>query len=261
MGDMIELPRVRELKASIDDLRQSVAEAIYTKEYLIHVVGREIEMADRLASYDVEIDILEARCRILVLARERERRLAGRTVAGKIAEAQMDEILGQWEGELNRKKTLLAEARAWKARPAAKEEALRGLMMLLIKALHPDLNPEACDEALMEKAADAFRAGDEKALRKLADEAERDEGDSLPGSLLEEEARLKNLRDRYADGIAAIRKGPPFAGVLDAEAREARWKDLIKERGRLEKVREKEEAAFKALFGNTKPKEKKEDDG
>ena len=125
---MIELPRVRELKASIDDLRQSVAEAIYTKEYLIHVVGREIEMADRLASYDVEIDILEARCRILVLARERERRLAGRTVAGKIAEAQMDEILGQWEGELSRKKTLLAEARAWKARPAAKEEALRGLI-------------------------------------------------------------------------------------------------------------------------------------
>lgn len=78
---------------------------------------------------------------------------------------------------------------------------------------------------------------------------------------MEEEARLKNLRERYADGIAAIRKGPPFAGVLDAEGREARRKDLIKERGRLEKVREKEEAAFKALFGNTKPKEKKEDDG
>lgn len=261
MGDMIELPRVRELKASIDDLRQSVAEAIYTKAYLIHVVGREIEMADRLAFYDVEIDILEARCRILVLARERERRLAGRTVAGKIAEAQMDEILGQWEGELSRKKTLLAEARAWKARPAAKEEALRRLMMLLIKALHPDLNPEACDEALMEKAADAFRAGDEKALRALLNEAKREGSQSPPERLLKEEKRLEYLLLGYIKEVAAIKQRPPFAGVLDAEAREARRKDLIKERGRLEKVREKEEAAFKALFGNTKPKEKKEDDG
>lgn len=259
MGEMIELPRVKELKASIAALRQSVAEGICTIEYLLHVKGQEIEMADRLAFYDQEIDILEARCRILVLARERARILAGKTTAGKIAEAQMDEELARLEGELARKKILLAEARAWKAWPAAKEKELNGLMILLIKALHPDLNPEHGDEALMEKAAAAFRAGDEKALRKLADEAERDEGDSLLGSLLEEEARLKNLRERYADGIAAIRQRPPFAGVLDAEGREARRKDLIKERGRLEKVREKEEAAFKALFGGTKPKEKKGD--
>lgn len=261
MGDMIELPLVRELKASIDDLRQSVAEAIYTKAYLIHVVGREIEMADRLASYDVEIDILEARCRILVLARERERRLAGRTVAGKIMEAQMDEILGQWEGELNRKKTLLAEARAWKARPTAREEALRGLMMLLIKALHPDLNPAAGDEALMEKAMNAFRAGDEKALRALLNEAKREGSQSPPERLLKEEKRLEYLLLGYIKEVAAIKQRTPFTAALDSREREARRRELIKEIERLEKVQEKEEAAFKALFGNTKPKEKKEDDG
>lgn len=260
MGDMIELPRVRELKASIDDLRQSVAEAIYTKAYLIHVVGREIEMADRLAFYDVEIDILEARCRILVLARERERRLAGKTVAGKIAEAQMDEILGQWEGELSRKKTLLAEARAWKARPAAKEEALRGLMMVLIKTLHRDLNPEACDEALMEKAADAFRAGDEKALRALLNEAKREGSQSPPARLLEEEKRLKHLLLGYTKEVAAIKQRPPFTAALDSREREARRMELIKEIERLKKVQEKEEAAFKALLGDSKPNGKDEDE-
>lgn len=260
MGDMIELPRVRELKASIDDLRQSVAEAIYTKEYLIHVVGREIEMADRLASYDVEIDILEARCRILVLARERERRLAGRTVAGKIAEAQMDEILGQWEGELSRKKTLLAEARAWKARPAAKEEALRELMMVLIKARHPALNPEHGDEKFMAKAVHAFREGDEKALRALLNEAKREGSQSPPERLLKEEKRLEYLLLGYIKKVAAIKQRPPFTAALDSREREARRRELIKEIERLEKVQEKEEATFKALLGGTKLKGKEEDE-
>lgn len=248
MGEMIELPRVKELKASIAALRQSVAETICTKEYLVHVKGKEIEMADRLAYGDLEIAILEARCRTLVLARERERILAGKTTAGKITEAQMDEILARWEGELARKKALLAEARVWKARPAAKEEELNGLMISIIKALHPDLNPEHGEEMLMAKAIAAFREGDEKALRHMEDEICRKEKALPSAGLLEEEARLKNLRDRYADAIAAIKQRPPFAGALDPEAREARREELIKERGRAEKVRDKEEAAYMALL-------------
>lgn len=260
MGDMIELPRVRELKASIDDLRQSVAEAIYTKEYLIHVVGREIEMADRLASYDVEIDILEARCRILVLVRERERRLAGRTVAGKIAEAQMDEILGQWEGELSRKKTLLAEARAWKRRPVGKDEELNGLMISIIKARHPALNPEHGDEKFLAKAVHAFREGDEIALRALLNEAKSQGSQSPPARLLEEEKRLKHLLLGYTKEVAAIKQRPPFTAALDSREREARRMELIKEIERLKKVQEKEEAAFKALLGDSKPNGKDEDE-
>ena len=248
MGDMIELPRVKELKASIAALRQSVAEAICTKEYLVHVKGRAIEMNYCLAFYDQEIAILEARCRTLVLARERARILSGKTTAGKIAEAQMDEILAQWEGELARKKALLAEARTWKAWPAAKEKELNSLMISIIKARHPDLNPADCDECLMEKAADAFRTGNENALRHMAAEVSGEEKESPPTGLLEEEARLKNLQDRYVDAVAAIKQRPPFAGALDPEAREARREELIKERGRAEKVRDKEEAAYMALL-------------
>ena len=248
VGDMIELPRVKELKASIAALRQSVAEAICTKEYLLHVKGKEIEMADRLAYGDLEIDIIEARCRTLVLAREREKLLAGKTKSGKIAEAQMDEILARWEGELARKKALLAEARTWKAWPATKEEELNALMISLIKALHPDLNLALGDESLMAKAVAAFREGDEKALRHMEDEICRKEKALPSAGLLEEEARLKNLQDRYVDAIAAIKQRPPFAGALDPEAREARREELIKERGRAEKVRDKEEDAYMALL-------------
>lgn len=248
MGDMIELPRVKELEASINRLRQSVAEAICTSEYLVHVKGKEIEMADRLAFCDVEIDILEARCSALVLARERERLLAGHTPAGKIAEAQMDEVLARWQGELARKKSLLAEARAWKPRLAAKDEELCALMISLIKALHPDLNPENGDETLMEKAMAAFRAGDEKALGHMAVEICREEK-SLPSTgLLEEEKRLNYLLRGYTTKTAAIRKRPPFAGAFDPKTRDARWKELIKELRRAEKVRDKEEAAYMALL-------------
>ena len=248
MGEMIELPRVKELKASIAALRQSVAEAICTKEYLLHVKGRAIEMNYCLAFYDQEIAILEARCRTLVLARERQRILAGKTTAGKIAEAQMDEILAQWEGELARKKALLAEARTWKAWPAAKEKELNGLMISIIKVLHPDLNPEHGEEMLMAKAIAAFREGDEKALGHMAVEICREEK-ALPSTgLLEEEKRLNHLLLGYTKKVAAIRERPPFAGAYDPEAREARREELIKERGRAEKVRDKEEAAYMALL-------------
>lgn len=248
MGEVIELPRVKELEASIKRLRQSVAEAICTSEYLVHVKGKEIEMQDRLAFCDVEIDILEARCRTLVLAREREKLLAGKTTAGKIAEAQMDEILARWEGELARKKALLAEARTWKAWPAAKEKELNGLMISIIKARHPDLNPEHGEEMLMAKAVAAFREGDEKALRHMEDEICRKEKALPSAGLLEEEARLKNLQDRYVDAIAAIKQRPPFAGAFNPEGREARRKELIKERGRAKKARDREEAAYMALL-------------
>lgn len=260
MGDMIELPRVKELKAPIAALRQSVAEAICTKEYLLHVKGKEIEMADRLAYGDLEIDILEARCRTLVLARERARILSGKTTAGKIAEAQMDEILARWEGELARKKALLAEARAWKGRPAAKDEELNALMISLINALHPDLNPEDCDECLMEKAMAAFREGDEKALRALLNEAKSQESKSPPARLLEEEKRLNHLLLGYTKKVAAIKHRPPFALAFDPEGRDSRRRELMKEIGRLKKAQEKEEAAFKAFLGDSKPKDRKDDE-
>ena len=260
MGDMIELPQVKELKASVERLRQSVAEAICTEEYILHVKGREIEMKNRLASYDLEIEILEARCRILVLARKREKHLAGNTVAGKIMEAQMDETLAQWEGELARKKALLAEAREWKGRPAGKEEELNGLMISIIKARHPALNPEHGDEKFMAEAVEAFREGDEKALRERLNEVEREGSQSPPERLLKEEKRLEYLLLGYIKKVAAIKQRPPFTAAFDSQGREARRRELIKEIERLEKAQEKEEAAFKALLGGTKLKRKEEDE-
>ena len=260
MGDMIELPQVRELKASVERLRQSVAEAICTETDLVQVKGREIEMTNRLEFYDLEIEILEARCRILVLARKREKHLAGNTVAGKIMEAQMDETLAQWEGELARKKALLAEAREWKGRPAGKEEELNGLMISIIKARHPALNPEHGDEKFMAEAVHAFREGDEKVLRERLNEVEREGSQSPPERLLKEEKRLEYLLLGYIKEVAAIKQRTPFTAALDSREREARRRELIKEIERLEKVQEKEEAAFKALLGGTKLKGKEEDE-
>ena len=264
VGDMIELPRVKELKASIEKLRQSVVEAICTKEYLLHVKGRAIEMNYCLAFYDQEIAILEARCRTLVLARERERILSGKTTAGKIAEAQMDEILAQWEGELARKKALLAEARTWKAWPAAKEKELNGLMILIIKARHPDLNPEHGDEKFMEKAVEAFREGDEKALKELLNEAKREASQSPPERLLKEEKRLEYLLLGYIKKVTAIKQRPPFTAAfyLEGEGRKARWEELERERQRAEKAQEKEKAALEnapeeANLRGKRPREKK----
>ena len=133
-------------------------------------------------------------------------------------------------------------------------------MISIIKARHPALNPEHGDEKFMAKAVEAFREGDEKALRERLNEVEREGSQSPPERLLKEEKRLEYLLLGYTKKVTAIKQRPPFTEAFDSREREARRRELIKEIERLEKAQEKEEAAFKALLGGTKLKGKEEDE-
>ena len=111
MGNIIELPRAKELEESVSALRRAAAEAICANISLVYVEGRAIEMNYRLAFGELEIAIFDTYCRTLRLRRKKEvirgkiTRQAPLSV--KILEAWLDEELARYEGELLRKKGIV----------------------------------------------------------------------------------------------------------------------------------------------------------
>lgn len=235
MGNIIELPRAKELEDAVAALRRAAAEAICANISLVYVEGRAIEMNYRLAFGELEIAIFDTYCRTLRLRRKREvirgklTRQAPLTI--KILEAQLDEELARYEGELARKKRLVEEARRWEKNPRGivKEGAMKAQLTAVILALHPDIHPEKRTSRLLSDAMDAYIDGDGQKLRRLRKEV-RVGDDELPlGGLIDEEKRLRNLLRRLEAENGAVKIRAPFTMQPNLEEEEAHraWRDQL----------------------------------
>lgn len=243
MGNIIELPRAKELEESVSALRRAAAEAICANISLVYVEGRAIEMNYRLAFGELEIDIFDTYCRTLRLRRKNEvirgkiTRQAPLSV--KILEARLDEELARYEGELARKKRLVEEARRWEKHPrgTVKEGAMKAQLTAVILALHPDIRPEKRESRLLNDAIDAYIDGDGQKLRRLRKDVRPDD-DELPlGGLIDEEKRLRNLLRRLEAENGAVKIRAPFTMQPNLEEEEAHnaWRDQLE--GELESHR------------------------
>lgn len=243
MGNIIELPRAKELEESVSALRRAAAEAICANISLVYVEGRAIEMNYRLTFGELEIAILDTYCRILRLRRKREvilgqiTRQAPRSV--KILEAQLDEELARYEGELLRKKRLVEEARQWEKHPrgVVKEGAMKAQFTAVILALHPDIRPEKSDLRLLNDAADAYIDGDGQKLRRLRKDVRADDDDLPLGGLIDEEKRLMDLVQDLEAENGAVQIRAPFTMRANVEEEEARRAWRVQLEGELESHR------------------------
>ncbi len=217
MGNIIELPRAKELEDAVSVLRRAAAEAICANISLVYVEGRAIEMNYRLAFGPLEIDILDTYCCTLRLRRKREvirgkfTRQEPRSM--KILEAQLDEELARYEGELARKKRLVKEARRWEKNPRGnvKEGAMKAQLTAVILALHPDIRPEKRTSRTLNEAVDAYIDGDGKKLRRLRKDVADGTDDDLPlGGLIDEEKRLRDLIRALEAENGAVQIRAPF---------------------------------------------------
>lgn len=258
MGNIIELPRAKELEDAVSVLRRAAAEAICANISLVYVEGRAIEMNYRLAFGELEIDIFDTYCRTLRLRRKREvirgklTRQEPRSM--KILEAQLDEELARYEGELARKKRLVKEARRWKKNPRdnVKEGAMKAQLTAVILALHPDIRPEKRTSRTLNEAIDAYIDGDGQKLRRLRKDVADATVDDLPlGGLIDEEKRLRDLIRALEAENGAVQIRAPFtmrANVEEEEAHRA-WRDQLE--GELESHRRRlaeEEVALANLL-------------
>lgn len=258
MGNIIELPRAKELEDAVSVLRRTAAEAICANISLVYVEGRAIEMNYRLAFGELEIDIFDTYCRTLRLRRKREvirgklTRQEPRSM--KILEAQLDEELARYEGELARKKRLVEEARRWKNNPRGnvKEGAMKAQLTAVILALHPDIRPEKRTSRTLNEAIDAYIDGDGQKLRRLRKDVADGTDDDLPlGGLIDEEKRLRDLIRALEAENGAVQIRAPFtmrANVEEEEAQRA-WREQLE--GELESHRRRlaeEEVALANLL-------------
>lgn len=236
MGNIIELPRAKELEDAVSVLRRAAAEAICANISLVYVEGRAIEMNYRLAFGELEIDIFDTYCRTLRLRRKREvirgklTRQEPRSM--KILEAQLDEELARYEGELARKKRLVKEARRWKKNPRdnVKEGAMKAQLTAVILALHPDIRPEKRTSRTLNEAIDAYIDGDGQKLRRLRKDVADGTVDDLPlGGLIDEEKRLRNLIQGLEAENGAVQIRAPFTMRANVEEEEAHrvWRDQL----------------------------------
>lgn len=258
MGKIIELPRAKELEEAVCALRRAAAEAICANISLVYVEGKAIEMNYRLAFGPLEIEIFETYCRTLRLRRRREA-IRGKLTQQKprflkISEAQLDEELARYEGELARKKRLVKEAGRWAKNPRGnvKEGAMKAQLTAVILALHPDIRPEKRTSRTLNEAMDAYIDGDGEKLRRLRKDVPADADDDLPlGGLIDEEKRLRDLIRALEAENGAVRIRAPFtmrANVEEEEAHRA-WREQLE--GELESHRRRlaeEEVALANLL-------------
>ena len=235
MGNIIELPRARELEEAVGDLRRAAAEAICANISLVYVEGKVIEMNYRLAFGELEIAIFDTYCRTLRLRRKREvirgkiTRKEPRSM--KILEAQLDEELARYEGELLRKKRQMEEAQRWEQNPRGtiKEGAMKAQLTAVILALHPDIRPEMDASDTLNEAMDAYIDGDGQKLRRLRKDVCTGDNDLPLGGLIDEEKRLRNLLRRLEAENSAVKIRAPFTMQPNLEEEEAHkaWRDQL----------------------------------
>ena len=216
-------PEYVRLREDVGRLRAESLALLLERDELVHVVCRNIEMRYMLTLGGLEYKVYELRCTVLRLKRKIEMIQARRNRQEKIVLSEiesalddefdayrrrLDEQIGRMNAALERNRGELL----------SKEDAreLKKLYREIVKALHPDLHPEA-DPAqvwLFHNAVSAYENGDLNGLRLIGEMVsapvlpDRDE-DGLV-ALAKERERLTELLEAVREEIEGLKEEYPY---------------------------------------------------
>jgi hypothetical protein len=222
-------PEARELGEHCVRLSAELADLFAEETHLAQVVIPNIAAmyAARIGPHEcaqvrLEIEVRRLR-RVLEGIRTIENR--GGAANAEQVEAAVEEELAEW----NRKLRDMAESvrfgreRLDRLMPEADAAGLRRLYRDLVRALHPDVNPEyaARHKALWARVQEAYAAGNVEELRALTLALEDPPAPSdAPNALDMLRARRDRLRENVRSAlerIQAIRNSPPFETLAKLE--------------------------------------------
>ena len=173
MDVMIVFP---ELKKEVEKLRTELSMLMLERDELRFVICRNIETEYMLKLGSLEYKAFEAQCTYLRLKRKAELLQATRNrqeiMDLKAVETQLDKEFADFQAKLNAQITKMNEAlRLSKCECLSDEDnkELKSLYRKVVRALHPDLNPDVTPEQieLFYHAVDAYKAGDLRLLRAI----------------------------------------------------------------------------------------------
>lgn len=240
-SNIILFPKYEELKSEVEELRADLVKLYFEYDELRFVICPNIEMQYMLALGALEYKLYETQCKMLRLKRKMELIRAKLNRQEKVVisevEEQLDEEFAEYQDLLEMQIEAMNEAldrSKGEILSDEDEKKLKTLYRKIVKALHPDLNPDLsrAEIDLFANAVEAYKNADLNAIRIIAemmgDGELPDESDNALAYLTKERERLQALIDHIKEEICIIKKCFPY-----------NMRDIIKDSVKIEKRKQK----------------------
>lgn len=221
--NIIILPDFEKLKNEVEKLRTELSMLLLERDELQFVICKNIETKYMLELGSIEYKAYEAQCAALRLKRKIELIQAKKNRQEKIIISTIEEILdnefAEYQKKLNEQISKMNDAlKRSKADFLSEEDSkeLRKLYRAIVKALHPDVNPDSSEAQieLFDHAVTAYKNGDLVTLRIIHEMVVNsplpEQHKDVMTQLAEEKLRLQGLLKSVTESIDTIKSEYPY---------------------------------------------------
>ena len=221
-NNIIILPELEELKAEVERLRTELSMLMLERDELKFVICKNIEAEYMLKLGGLEYKAYEAQCNVLRLKRQLELMQASlnrqEPVIMTVIENLLNTEFAEYQEKLDEQVGKMNEAIERSNADVLSEEETKELKKLyrkIVKALHPDMNPNITDNQrqLFDNAVAAYKNADLDTLRAIegmiGDDLKMDQA-SAKARLLEEKKSLEKLLEEVREEIETIKSQYPY---------------------------------------------------
>ena len=223
VNNIIILPELEELKAEVERLRTELSVLMLERDELKFVICKNIEAEYMLKLGGLEYKAYEAQCNVLRLKRQLELMQASlnrqepviMTVVENLLNTEFAEYQEKLDEQVGKMNEAIERSNA-DVLPEEETKELKKLYRKIVKALHPDMNPNITDaqRQLFDDAVAAYKNGDLDTLRAIEgmigdDDLQMDQADAK-AKLLEEKEKLEKLIEEVREEIQTIKSEYPY---------------------------------------------------
>lgn len=241
-NNVIVFPIFEKLKSEVEKMRTELSMLLLDRDELQFVICKNIETEYMLKLGSIEYKAYEAQCTVLRLKRKIELIQAQKNRQEKVIISAIEEMLDnefaeyqkQLDEQIDKMNDALKQSKAEFLSDEDNKE-LKKLYRNIVKALHPDINPDVSDAQLQlfDNAVSAYKSGDLVTLRIINEMVGNnplpEQRKDAMTQLVEEQERLQGLLKSIRENINNIKSEYPYTVkdiIEDAEKTEQKKQEL-----------------------------------